>query len=326
MTRALVLSALFIFHAFSTADTDVDPVTETLCSTSDPVETDDLIPPATPGFIDNLAKNWKGYGFNIITVPKKGGNIEVLVNAYSETIYFTPGFSGVINRAGEEAGQEVFTTLYQQDVYDLKHAYPIHTENGMWLHLREQGDPKLNPESYVRQSSIPHGDSLLGISKPGEFFTFPGKPILPPVDPLPFRIDDRSADKSMFRVTDTSTVRPAFLEKFTNPDLSALPDNYFHGKEAVLDPCIILRDDLKDQKITETITIEMSTSDIVNIPFIQRNANVSSMDAIFWVETVVEEDGSTFQQLQYLQRVFIDFYGLHWPHWSVATLREEKTP
>ena len=45
------------------------------------------------------------------------------------------------------------------------------------------------------------------------------------------------------------------------------------------------------------------------------------MTAIFWVETVTNPDGSTFEQLQYTQRVLLNFNGLSWPHISVATLR-----
>jgi hypothetical protein len=50
------------------------------------------------------------------------------------------------------------------------------------------------------------------------------------------------------------------------------------------------------------------------------------MDAIFWVETVQPIDGDPFLQLQYVQRVILDFPVkpngsiIHWPHISVATL------
>jgi hypothetical protein len=50
------------------------------------------------------------------------------------------------------------------------------------------------------------------------------------------------------------------------------------------------------------------------------------MEAIFWIETVQPTDGSPFLQLQYVQRVILDFPPkpgagiIHWPHISVATL------
>lgn len=60
----------------------------------------------------------------------------------------------------------------------------------------------------------------------------------------------------------------------------------------------------------------------MNIPFVIKNANASQMDAIFWIEKVTNPTFLTrnFLQLQYVQRVILDFAGLHWPHVSVATL------
>jgi hypothetical protein len=74
------------------------------------------------------------------------------------------------------------------------------------------------------------------------------------------------------------------------------------------------------------------TGGITNIPFINVNANATSLTAIFWIETVQNPDGSTFLQLQYTQTVILDFpvFGpppsnpvvpISWPHISVATLR-----
>jgi hypothetical protein len=43
-------------------------------------------------------------------------------------------------------------------------------------------------------------------------------------------------------------------------------------------------------------------------------------DAIFWIEKVLQTDGSHFMQLQYTQTVILSFLGISWPHISVATL------
>lgn len=74
-----------------------------------------------------------------------------------------------------------------------------------------------------------------------------------------------------------------------------------------------------------TNAVQGSTG-ILNIPFITRNANALQMDAIFWIETVQPSSGDPFLQLQYVQRVILDFPPkpnapiIHWPHISVATL------
>jgi hypothetical protein len=52
---------------------------------------------------------------------------------------------------------------------------------------------------------------------------------------------------------------------------------------------------------------------IVNMPFDIANAS-------FWIETVKQADGTTFQQLQYTQTVILNFLGVNWPHICVATL------
>jgi hypothetical protein len=65
---------------------------------------------------------------------------------------------------------------------------------------------------------------------------------------------------------------------------------------------------------------------IVNIPFLTQNANAAQMDAIFWIERVRNPTKNSkapnpeYMQVQYVQRVILDFAGVHWPHISVATL------
>jgi hypothetical protein len=50
------------------------------------------------------------------------------------------------------------------------------------------------------------------------------------------------------------------------------------------------------------------------------NANAVNMSAIFWVETIQPPGGPEFVQLQYIQRVLLNFKGLSWPHISCATM------
>ncbi len=118
-----------------------------------------------------------------------------------------------------------------------------------------------NPsETYVRQATIPHGDSLVAQST--SFTTVPGGPRIDPVNSFPFPLGD---------------------------------------------PIPPLND----------VTHPVNTD-----PFVVRNANATQMDAIFWIEKVTHPGfpARIFLQLQYVQRVILDFVGLHWPHVSVATL------
>ena len=54
------------------------------------------------------------------------------------------------------------------------------------------------------------------------------------------------------------------------------------------------------------------------------NANASSVDATFWIETIAGTSGNPDHlQLQYTQHVMLDFNGIHWPHVTVGTLRKQ---
>ncbi len=91
------------------------------------------------------------------------------------------------------------------------------------------------------------------------------------------------------------------------------------------DSTSVLRAQIAGQNIVNTVVIAISTvapGNLANIPFVVKNANAVQMDAIFWVEIVLRESGETYVQLQYVQRVILDFIGIHWPHISVATLRK----
>ena len=59
---------------------------------------------------------------------------------------------------------------------------------------------------------------------------------------------------------------------------------------------------------------------LLNIPFVVPNAKVTQMEAIFWIEKVLQPDGTHFMQLQYTQTVILFLKDINWPHISVATL------
>ena len=49
------------------------------------------------------------------------------------------------------------------------------------------------------------------------------------------------------------------------------------------------------------------------------NANAVQAESTFWIETLADSS----LQLQYTQRVLLNFNGLSWPHGTVATLKKE---
>ena len=102
----------------------------------------------------------------------------------------------------------------------------------------------------------------------------------------------------------------------------------------VNNPNIVLSQAIAGQNIISTTTLRISTNALnppssgggtSNIAFLQGaaggpNAQSVQVDAIFWLETVKEANGTIKHQLQYTQTVLLNFNGLSWPHVTVATL------
>ncbi len=296
-------------------------------------------PPPTLGDIAALPGTWVGTGFNLIEVPnmnqaKPGpppaAKFRVILNSTSETLVFSPIKGDIINRGNAQGDISYLGMHYLQQVSDVNLPAGndgIHLETGLFLNVAPTVDPAEGP-TIARLGSIPHGDSILAQGTP---FVLDGPPVIKPVDSTPFTIVDGK------RVNDTSDAYLALLKTAVPPP--GIP------QEAILNPNIILSNAIKGQKIIKTVVIPLDANPIdgvsnpsastaggiTNIPFVNVNANANSISAIFWIETVQNEDGSTFLQLQYTQTVILDFpvFGappaspltqIKWPHISVATL------
>lgn len=294
------------------------------------------------GILSDLAGTWVGEGFNLIEVPNmnqaKPGppppdKFRVILNATEETLVFSNIGGEIINRGNAQKDIAYMGLHYLQQVNDVNlpaGANGIHLETGLFLNLPDGTDPAVQP-SVARLGSIPHGDSLLA---QGSFLTVQGPPKFEVADPTPFFIVNNE------RQNDTSA---NYLSLLTN----AVPPPGI-PKEVIMNPNIMLENAIKGQKIIKTDVIFLDANPIkgvansnavapvggiTNIPFINVNANATSLSAIFWIETVQNDDGSTFLQLQYTQTVILDFpvfdpsgnvVKIMWPHISVATLRLQK--
>ena len=291
-----------------------------------------ITPPILPGFVrlggpedvttalGPLARfvgTWIGnHGWNLIAVPKApehpGGleNFTLLVRPYFEVVTFTPLGAPVPDRGASEtlliSGLE-----YSLRVSDALTNQPLHLENGMWLYLN---DPQ-NPQSptIARHATVPHGNSVLAL---GNFQLTDGPPAIPKLDAMP--------------VGKPAGMALGYTDPYIDslpPELQALQPPFSKG-----DPNAVLRETIKDQTIVDTVTLDVSTQTgsggIVNIPFIQQNANATAFNATFWLETVQDQQtGDRFDQLQYSQQTNLDFIKrgdgqglIMWPHVNVNTL------
>ena len=78
------------------------------------------------------------------------------------------------------------------------------------------------------------------------------------------------------------------------------------------------------------------TGDVINIPFIRRQADATAMKSTFWIHELEESDvtGMPKLRLQYAQTVLLEFFprvdGLPgriiWPHVSINTLEKVDPP
>jgi hypothetical protein len=283
------------------------------------------------GPLADLAGTWVGTGFNLISLPDFSSTppstgplpFRLKLNATLETLQFIPIGGAVPNRgviatppaAGGQPDISLFGLTYMQKVSDQVTNSAMHIEPGIWVYVPGAGVlPAGQPDTVVRMGSIPHGDSILAQSS--EILTVAGGPVINAVSSTPVQVDG-------------SPFLPGYLDPFLNP---ALPPGI---KPAyVANPNQLLLDDIAGQTIVNTVVLIISTNNvanvlstpsggILNIPFVTKNASATQLDAIFWIETVQQADGSTFLQLQYTQTVILNFLGINWPHISVATLTKQ---
>jgi hypothetical protein len=302
--------------------------------------------PANLGNLKDLPGTWVGTGFNLIELPNmnqiKPGpppkdKFKVMLNATQETLVFSDIEGDIINRGNAQSDIKYLGLHYLQQVIDVNlpaGQNGIHLETGLFLNLPGGTDPNVKP-SIARLGSIPHGDSLMA---QGDSFVVQGGPLFNTpfgADPTPFTIVNGKR-KNM--------TSPEYLSLLQNAEPpKGIP------KEAVMNPNILLENAIKGQKILDTTVILLDANPvdgvsnvpptspvgrITNIPFINVNANATTLTAVFWLETVQNNDGSTFKQLQYTQTVILDFpvFGhdkgspaeqIKWPHIVVATLRKQ---
>jgi hypothetical protein len=273
------------------------------------------------GLLASFVGNWAGEGFNLTARPFFQANPPFFLelNATHEKLAFTAIAGDIPNRGSLQPDLLLHGVRYLQEVTDVIANAGIHVEPGLWVHVPALTNPAL-AENYVRQSTIPHGDSLLAQSS--FFTTVSGGPLINPVNAMPFTdtvIPGLNSNPTQ-PVTD-----PLYLAQYTNSKLPAFGLlNGLNAAATIKDPTELLRAQIKNQNIIETIVISISTAApgaLVNIPFVQTNAKATQLDAIFWVETVKLPNGEVFLQMQYVQRVILNFIGINWPHISVATLR-----
>lgn len=268
------------------------------------------------GPLANLIGIWSGNkGVNLIAVPDQKGDFKLLVRPYSETLTITPVSSPTPNRGLKEI-QQLPTLMYSLSIYDSIDNSLMHIENGIWELLDKKVDDGFD---LAHIATVPHGDAILALGNSSVVAKRP--PIDPDLSALPTPIGNFSLPLGYTEGVYTQTSVEGFDNSFPNRFLIDYLDK--QEQEGLV--------------ISKTTNLVVSThphrhnraGGILNIPSIQRNANATELDLIFWIETVQDQNtGKNFLQLQYSQNIAIEFpiastpkgATIKWPHINVNTL------
>ena len=293
--------------------------------------------------LDQLIGTWEGKGFNQIwrpvnrnsTNPSPSPNQDrfLELNETIETLVFDEVSKEIANRGLlQQSDINLHGISYLQRIQDANvkdengKLTGIHFEPGLWLSIPQTDDNPVNPVTIARLANIPHGTSFVA---QGSFFTIADRPVIQKASITPFVIGN-PANLIPFPESDLSKAT-----QFRTP-LADIPNVV---QSMVDDPNSLLSRDIQNKNITSTTVLNISTVPLNppnsggganNISFLVGdinkgpNAHSVQIDAIFWIETILENDGSITTQLQYTQRVLLNFNGLSWPHISVATLKKKS--
>ena len=286
--------------------------------------------------------NLPGRGWNLIALPFAGGafNYRVLMNQYDEELRFTLVDKGVPNRGigvdpttGQpvERDQLVVTLDYEQKISQVAAAdFPesgkagnaglaIHHEPGLWLHMLNE---QTNGIDIGRLATIPHGNSVLAL---GRSAVAEGAPQIPStVSALPIGVSS-DLENNPYLEPYKHFVDQPFKGVVTDPGFPGFLPTDTSALLAAANSGVAIK-----RTTTLHVDSELETGGVVNIPFIERQADAASMNSTFWLQELEEldENGKPKLRLQYLQVVMLDFFPrrdglpglIGWPHISINTM------
>lgn len=242
-----------------------------------------------------LVGTWTGQGNTMLATPAKQGLFRAIGHPHTnETLTFT--FGAPVPDRGGFGQPDIFLTglRYHHQVNDATTNEAIHDEIGFWLNVPATTDPEA-PAGLIRELTVPHGNAAImfgeAVSHEGAY-KFPG----------------------LFAI-------PTPRENFPSPDI--------YDSENTGDVNKQLNDAQEGLTFlkSEVITVKTrSPADIVNIPFLSKQANTISATATFVVSIASRYGSDRFYMLQYSQVIMLQFPALKngpmitWPHTAVATL------
>jgi hypothetical protein len=304
--------------------------------TPDPIPAQAGGPPADPlGALAALAGTWKGHGFNAIWRPHNPAASQdrfLELNLTDETIVLTPITGPIPNRGLAMPDIDMFGLTYMQQISGAVSGAGLHIEPGIWANVPHTTDPN-EPPTVVRMASIPHGTVILA---QGTAQVLAGGPqVIPDNNILPFFFGSSAPANNQF---------DAVAQTFPELNLS-IPTPFRSAPGSVTQAMVknpnsviqaALQASLQGTHMKSRTFLHVSTTGSIvhggggtaNTAFLATSANppggnakATEVEATFWIETIAGTGGGPDKmQLQYTQRVQLDFNGIHWPHVTVSTL------
>jgi hypothetical protein len=226
--------------------------------------------PPTPapnlGPLAAFVGNWTGKGFNIIFRPDNtttptlfnppiASDNVLELNLTEETLSFSRSLGSIPNRGSGTQGDIFLNGVpYLQTISDVTTAPAtgIHFEPGMWLSVPVTTNPN-EPVTLARMASIPHGTTIVAQGTLAE--TVNGKPTISAVGITPFtggNPQNRIPFASQTANDQTTPRIPQNLSSFITAGTIT---------QAMLDdPNTVLRDQIQNQNISQTVVIAISTN------------------------------------------------------------------
>ncbi|WP_425092481.1 heme-binding protein [Tropicimonas sp. S265A] len=306
--------------------------------------------------------DFTGRGWNLIALPFEGENgtpfdFRVLVNQYNETLKFMNLDGSVPNRgidraAAQDTDQTIMAIDYEQGIAQIaaddapKSAdngpdlagdpgLPIHHEPGFFLFITNEVQSHQDGDLTVaRLGTIPHGNSVMSMGHAREF---DGPPRIPAISGLPIGIPGVPGIFGLPPGQPPELPEQGYLGPYAafSGENAFLRNGPFPGFDVAL-PNFLLEFGMPDNVVHTTELVfdtKYATGNIVNVPFVKRQADASEMRSIFWIMTLDSEhaNGGPQRVLAYSQLVFLDFFQrldgvpglIRWPHVSINMMAYE---
>jgi len=282
------------------------------------------------GLLAGLVGTWRGSGFNQIwrpfhgEPPKQDHFLEL--NEYTEELQFDIMPGNIPNRGLLQDDINLAGLTYLQQINDANVLGPnnkpagLHIEPGVWLNIPSTTHPP-EPPTVARMGNVPHGTSFVA---QGTASLFDDAPKIPSVIITPFPINKPPIPANLISFPE-SNLKNATQFRTPHKDIPNVT------QEMVDNPNIVLTQGIAGKNIISTTFLKISTADlkppftgggISNIAFLQ-GKSAPNAEPSFWIEKIKMPNGSISFQLQYSQRILLNFAGLSWPHLSAATLLKQ---